>query len=297
VTLRFAVPLRPTVGTRPVEDADWLVVDRHRTAQLAEKRRLLAERPDEVVASLPGTRSAAAEAAALVADWYGRRHPALLSQAATDATAIGDGDPTLGGDTGALVSAALTCAEDLCLMQQRDGQWRLTAAVLCFPSRWRLADKLGVGLAGIHDPVPGFAGPVAQASQQVFDRLTSDRILLRFNWSLLDDAALFQPSGPTGESPAVTDPASQLFLRIERQTLRRLPGAGAILFTIHTEVSDLGAVATDAERARELAASLRSAAPATRAYKGWGATADLAADWLDDRAAAVLAARAAGGAE
>lgn len=292
MTLRFAVPLRPTVGTRPIEDSDWLVVDRHRSTQLTEKRRLLGERPAEVVAALPGSLAAAGEAAGLVLDWYRRRHPDLLADRHPTVPPTADAP-----DAAPLVAAALTSAEDLCLMEQRDGRWLLTAAVLAFPSRWRLTEKLGVDLAGIHDPVPGFAGPVAQASEQVFDRLGADRILLRFNWSLLDDPALFQPAGPSGAAPEVADPATQLFLRIERQTLRRLPQSGGVLFAIHTEVADLATVAADAGRAADLAASLRSAAPATRAYKGWGATAEQAATWLENRVAAVLADGVAGGAE
>jgi hypothetical protein len=84
---------------------------------------------------------------------------------------------------------------------------------------------------------------------------------------------------------------------VERQTLRLLPSTGSVLFTIHTDVSSLSAVATDPGRAMDLAASLRSASPAIREYKGWGAAADQAANWLENRAAAVLAAGGAGGAQ
>src|SRR3546814_12081030 len=52
--------------------------------------------------------------------------------------------------------------EDLCLMTAEGGAWRLAAASLCFPSRWRLADQLGRPMAAIHDPVPGFNDRLAR---------------------------------------------------------------------------------------------------------------------------------------
>ena len=43
--------------------------------------------------------------------------------------------------------AGLLVQEDLCIVQNDDNAPVLTAAVLCFPSRWRLAEKIGRPLA------------------------------------------------------------------------------------------------------------------------------------------------------
>lgn len=59
----------------------------------------------------------------------------------------------------------------------------------------------------------------------------------------------------------------QLWLRVERQTLRRLPRSGDVLFTIRTYVEPLGA-ALDAPAAHALAARIREMPPATAQYKG-----------------------------
>ena len=58
----------------------------------------------------------------------------------------------------------------------------------------------------------------------------------RFNWTIHDRPDLFQPTGGARRAHEVP-PArygESLWLRVERQTLRRLPRAGDVLFTIRT---------------------------------------------------------------
>ena len=54
--------------------------------------------------------------------------------------------------------------EDLCIIQDAADGPRFTAAVLCFPSRWRLHEKLGQPLAAVHGPVPLYAERLAGRS-------------------------------------------------------------------------------------------------------------------------------------
>jgi dimethylamine monooxygenase subunit A len=92
--------------------------------------------------------------------------------------------------------------------------------------------------------------------------------LWRLNWSILDDPALFQPAGTAGSAPGARR-LDELTLRVERQTLRRLPRTGAVLFTIRTYRHRLEDVARDPQRARDLAATLRTCPADRAAYKGW----------------------------
>jgi hypothetical protein len=62
-------------------------------------------------------------------------------------------------------------------------------------------------------------------------RLKADQPMVRSNWTIEDHCALFQPIGPS--APLLSDP-SQLWVRMERQTLRALPLSGGSLFTIRT---------------------------------------------------------------
>ena len=69
----------------------------------------------------------------------------------------------------------------------------LTAACLCFPSRWALADKLGRRMEEIHAPVPGLNDRLAPKISQFFDKLAPGKLVARMNSAIMDDPELHQP--------------------------------------------------------------------------------------------------------
>ena len=279
-------PLRVSMGTRPLDLAHWIEIDEHRSAELDEKDHLLAERRDEVLAHLPEGDAGAAEVLALLAaylpetfpDTYGSVEGGLADLPRGRIVHLGDGHP--------IDVAGRLVQEDLCIMSRgSDGRWRLTAASLCFPSRWRLADKIGHDLEAIHGPVPFYAERIGAPVDRMFDRLEPDRPVWRLNWTLLDDAALFQPQAAKSwrERTAGSDAdlGDLLHFRVERQTLRALPVTGDVLFTIRTYVRPM----RDLEAARpgsfrDLADTLEATASETADYKGWTPLLADTIDWL-----------------
>ena len=234
------------MGTRALDEARWLVVDEHRSADLEAKRRLVDERPDVVVASIPGSEEAEAEAAAVVA--------------------VATGLP-LATDRPSLVAAALSVQEDLCVLRRgADGRWRLTSGVVCFPSMWKLPDKIGLPLAEIHGPVPAYADELADRVDRFVDRLRVDRPVWRRNWLIhaSDELHLPEPPPEPAQPPAVPD---GLWLRSERQSLRRLPRTGAVLFTIRTQQVPLAVVASRPDVAGGLATALATWSPDLVRYR------------------------------
>lgn len=137
----------------------------------------------------------------------------------------------------ALVDAAAAVADDLCiLIPDENGVPRLRAAVLCSPNRWRLQNKMGGTMASIHAPVARYDEDLASPVDAVLMRLNPERPLWRVNWGVTNHPSLFQP-----DIPPVTpemDPAD-MWLRVEWQTLRKLPESGGILFTIRTYVEHM----------------------------------------------------------
>jgi hypothetical protein len=167
----------------------------------------------------------------------------------------------------------------------RDG-YRLVAAVLCFPAHWRLADKLGRPLDAIHAPVPGFEERLAAPVARFFDSIRLERPVWRVNWSLVDTPALFLPPEHRGRPrPIAAEQAGeQLWLRVERQTLRRLPRSGDVVFGIHTHVDPLAKAIDSPAAAQALAARIREMPEPTARYKSlWPIRAPLLA-WLDGQA-------------
>jgi hypothetical protein len=205
---------RHRLGTFPVEISNWLLRDAEFDSTVQLKKKLLATRRSEVVGLQPGGDEVAQEAAQLVSAWAG------VELASTGINA--------------LVEASLLVADDLAVLQpvkSHDGseQLLLNAAVVCCPSRWMLSEKMGHNMLAIHEPVAKYADHVGAAVDTYFQRLTVEKPVWRSNWIIQDHPALFQPQIPSG--PLVKAP-DELWIRMERQTLRRLPKTGGILFTI-----------------------------------------------------------------
>ncbi|MBV9247737.1 MAG: DUF3445 domain-containing protein [Acetobacteraceae bacterium] len=76
--------------------------------------------------------------------------------------------------------------------------YRWTAGLVCFPTRWRLSEKIGHVLASVHAPVPFYADRLAKPVHRFMRRVKPGHIATRLNWSVLDDATLFQPTGTNG---------------------------------------------------------------------------------------------------
>jgi hypothetical protein len=262
-----AGPHRLQMGLMALKPQDWIEIDDTLASTLVAKRRLLAERHDEVFAALPGTEAAGAEVLDLLADHLPRRFPTQYPRMNTTIAIAATGDLVGIGTPGVhpLETAARLVPEDLCLMRRTESGYVLAAASVCFPSRWRLADKIGRSLAAIHEPVPGYAE-------------TLGRPVWRLNWTIHDSPALFQPAGT--KRPPPTDFARAVFLRVERQTLRRLPQSGDVLFTIRTYVTPLGEIAQDADTARRLAAAIETLPGALRDYRSLTQFADALVAWL-----------------
>jgi len=205
---------RHRLGIFPVEISNWLLRDAEFDLTVQLKKKLLATRRSEVVGLQPGGDEVAEEAAQLVSAWAGVE----LASRGIDA----------------LVEASLLVADDLAVLQpikSQDGseQLLLNAAVVCCPSRWMLSEKMGHNMLAIHEPVAKYADHVGAAVDTYFQRLTVEKPVWRSNWIIQDPPALFQPQIPSG--PLVKTP-DELWIRMERQTLRRLPKTGGILFTI-----------------------------------------------------------------
>jgi hypothetical protein len=135
---------------------------------------------------------------------------------------------------------------------------------------------MGQSFLAIHAPVALFAERIGRSSDLLVQRLKPGHPVARVGWSI-------STSNTLNRAPAVankwrqdvstidaTNAGERCFLRLERQTLSRLPRTRAVLFTIHTYLAPLAAViAEDAPaRARRLAATLRTAPEEFLRYKG-----------------------------
>lgn len=257
-------PFTVSMGLRAMELAKWIEIDENYEVEIAQKKDLLSTKHDQVFAALPQGDLGSQETLEKLIDYLPKHFPDKFPAQITQDENIHP-----------LEAASLLVQEDLVIMSPQDNQWVLTAASVCFPSRWDLAEKVGADLHQIHDPVPHYEERIGSATDAMFNKITSDRPVWRINWTVLDSPELFQPA-PTGRKARshlahdLETFAQVTYFRTERQTLWKLPKSGDVLFTIRTYVDSLSSLdARYPEFRSHLGQTLATASEQTREYKGW----------------------------
>lgn len=228
-------------GMQPLATEDWLIRDEVFCPQMALRDQLLAERADDVLATLPRAVSAAAECLDLVLEALGQDPAYTVGDSSVTRP---DGIVVPIDRDQALRTIGRLQQADVCVMQPGPDGHVLTGANLCFPAYWTLAEKLGKPLARIHVPVPEYDSDIEKRVQRLFDALQPGRLLWRANANLHDDPTLFAPVRETDKHPH-RNVGTERYVRSERQTLRKLPRSGAVVFTIHTYMIALDRLTKD----------------------------------------------------
>ncbi|MEM1427962.1 MAG: DUF3445 domain-containing protein [Pseudomonadota bacterium] len=226
-------------GTAPLQPDDWLAVDEAYAAQMALRTRLIEGHRGRVIGALDRAGPALHELYRTVTAALDARPdfdvgPSRIVRPDGGAVRPDPADPL--GTLGRLVT------EDLCILEKAPEapEHVLTAAVLCFPAHWSLAEKLGRPMRRIHAPVGRYTDVVARRVQRLLDGLAPGRMLMRMNALGAETPWLFTPGR---EADAVEDlDAGTAFLRSERQVFVRLPQSRAIVFSIQTRLLPWGAL-------------------------------------------------------
>jgi len=216
------------MGTRALGTRPWLIADDDFDRDLGLKHDLLTNKPSAVLHTTSASETAGAALAELVgAEPDDSVHP--------------------------IERASRSVQEDLCLLTRHPDGWHLDASCLCFPTRWHLRDKVGKHIAAVHGPVNDYDPRITDRVDRLFDQLT-ERPVWRRNWFLMTNPALHQPDRPETETIiASPDAASRVYVRSERQTLRRL-AEGWIVFTIRIQQQTLGELLTTSDKVQAFAA-------------------------------------------
>jgi dimethylamine monooxygenase subunit A len=277
---------RLAMGLMPLSEPDWIEIDGEFADHLAEKRGLLATSHDAVFAVRPEADGPASELLALLAHHLPLHHPDHFRRAGASLANLVTGEiwdvarPVLHP----LDLCGRLVQEDFCLLRRDGDRHILVGASLCAPARWKLADKIGRALIEIHAPVAGYRATLARPVDRLFDQLKPGRLVWRLNWGIVDSPARFQPV----QSPApaaITEAAAgeRLWLRVERQTMRKLPQSEAVVFTIRTHVARLDRAIVAPDAAADLASALRSMPAEMQRYKQIAPFAPALIAWLEAR--------------
>jgi len=220
-------------GMAPAAAHDWLRVDEAYGAQMQRRLELLQKKRADVLWMDPSAQDAACEVLEQALDLL----PDMGFARAADRVTCPDGRVVTLDRSAPLLTLGYLVQQDICLLQKHGTEHVLTGAVLCFPASWRLAEKAGKPLIGIHEPVDEYDGALAKRVQRLFDGVKAGRPMWRFNKLWYEDAELFQPrSAAMSARRIIPDAAAAPFIRSERQCVVRMPRTDAVVFSIHTFV-------------------------------------------------------------
>lgn len=232
-------------GVQPLDPNDWIVVDDAYGAQMQERACVLANNRPDVLQTLPVADDAIAELLEEVMAHLAARNDFGFTGSVCmrpDGIEI---------DLSELAPFDQLChlvTEDFCIMQKVGDEHVLSAALLCFPASWTLAEKFGQPLMQIHDPVEEYDSSIAKRVQRLFDAVQVGRPLWRANALRYVDPTLFQPR-PADARRNRSDPGK--YVRTERQCIVRLPKTDAVVFSIQTRQVHIDDLTVDQRRALE----------------------------------------------
>ena len=246
------------VGLEPIKESDWLEIDDLFNSEIELKKELYNSHFNDIHQEVKESFESQVELLSVLKSHLEQYHPDL------EITSVAESLP--------LKNASLMVQEDLVLMLPRGEEYFLGAASLCAPSNWSLQEKFKSSLIGLHIHVPTYEKKIGSRVNNLFNNLPMERIFQRFNWSVYEDSKLFQPARSKSRierSKTITEDnaGDRLFIRVERQTIRRLPGTGAIVFTIRVHVNPLLSIKKDLSLLTDFNQALENLTTDMKKYK------------------------------
>lgn len=193
-----------------------------------------------------------------------------------------------------MATAARLVQDDLALMFERpDGEYYLLAGAILLAGFWRLSDKFGMRLSEIHTSgdVPQYREKLEKGMMNFFRRLKPEEPVVRNNYFIqVDDSLAWSHSiGPEDADTVSWNTAEKNkaienhFFRSERQSLRRLPRSGAVVFTIRTYFEPITEIVKEPYVPGRLASAVRSWGDDVSRYKGKEKYEEVLLEYLDQK--------------
>jgi len=242
---RFSLGIRPGIPRTffgPSPDRDRL---------LAERRHWLITDSARYAAILPSADACLAEVETLATEWG-----FVAGEAGSSASER-------------LLELGQQIEPDLVfLVPDASGLLAVVAGCVCFPSFWRLTDKMGLPLESVHGPVPQLNAFLGSSIHRYLTQMKPGGCWVRTNWGLASRPDLNEHPD-RGRHPW-KQPLSldQVWLRREDQAILSLPNSGGVLFGIRLIIRSVAELAQSPETASRLARALRTMPAEMVRYKG-----------------------------
>jgi hypothetical protein len=239
-------------GVQSITPNDLILLDSSYSRRLAYRRQLLRTHPSDTYGHLPSATWAVSEYYTyMMASHLPTRFPAHFSLSPSG-TLVQNHTTTNTypiipqSAPNALRALGENLDEDfIFLLPAEDGSYHVAAFVVCFPSASNIAQKLGC----VHAPIP-------EANLATL-RPGAENAVQKVNWTIARTAELFTPAYEgEGQMEDEVIRAEECCLRVERQTMVKLPETGAIVCGIKTYMTPLSEIKNEEGEAERLAEAI-----------------------------------------
>ncbi|OAL45013.1 hypothetical protein IQ07DRAFT_624912 [Pyrenochaeta sp. DS3sAY3a] len=293
---RYGPKYNITMGLRTMHWDDWIELDNQYTSFHALKAKRIAERGAKCCKTAPEAFDGACELLEELCAYLPERYPTLYKKTAVGIDNLATGESfdivqrPLPEDP--MQTAARLVQDDLAIMFERpDGQYYLLAGAVLLAGFWRLEDKFGMPLSEIHTSgdVPGYKAKLEKGMMNFFRRVMPQGPVLRNNYFIqVDDGLAWSESIGSEDEEGIgwftaekNKAIQHHWFRSERQSLRRLPRSGGVVFTIRTYFHPITEICQEPYVPGRLASAVRSWGDDVSKYKGKERYADVLLEYLD----------------
>ncbi|KXH31302.1 hypothetical protein CSAL01_03813 [Colletotrichum salicis] len=225
-----------TMSLTKMDTDFWIELENTYKQRIAERKDLYAKNGRDVLDSLPGCELACKELMEMVIQFICARYP---KQFKLDGNILVNNILDTTSDlsvTEPLIVLLDNVPEDFGIMlrDHETGKYVLRGGIICSSVGWKLSEKAGLGLPGIHKVVPDYKEKMEFSMDRFFTKMPTNKPIQRGSWGLEKGQPLYLPSEhPDFSHREHQNPSLQpedVHLRVDWQTLRRLPLSGGVVF-------------------------------------------------------------------
>lgn len=282
-------PFKPiyyiTMALKSTTPSDLIRIDCNYLSRIQERKVTMAKHENHTLGCLPSGAEAVQEVYSyLLGEYLPARYPTLFSRddkvfrnrvTGASISLLPPNDPIA-----ALRRLGETVEDDMFFLRETVEGHQCIAFLCCCPSGFDPATKIGKLLKEIHGPVPSY-DRIGPSMERYFSRLQVGKSATRINWSVTTNPELFNVSGNhVNEGDRVEEDIQvdieETRVRMELQTLTRMPKTRAILFSFKTylyPIQDIKAEGLGPDLADAIEGLKTGNAPGMWVYKGgvrWG---------------------------
>ena len=272
-------------------------IDEHYVSEMRDRDLVLAEDPLRCQA-LPHMMTAQWDLLELIMESKSKSYPEIFSLEKSGDKwhwinrALGIDDTFAFGDASTLPYEPMEYVTrqsqgDFCILDQRDNNLWMDAGMVTTQADWSLDFDIGMNFMEWHGPVPlAHQLGVFERALKFLLNLQHGQPVRRLNWTMTINPRLdtspenYHKWGPDRTEVTRENVGDKVHLRVELQSLWRLPRSNAIVFPIRCYLIKMNELVTVPKWARRLPRVLRSLPPELVDYKGLTRYRDMTVDWL-----------------